>query len=143
MEGQGWEKNWPKKIGQRSAGKTIEYGRMLVNVGWRGRWKTQPILWTANWCSHGGWFTLAIFWGKSLGSKGIHFTHWAICEIFSFSQFEENFGNQEKEVNLVTYCSIGDMDLAWVLQSGLGDLTKWSRQTGEVDLAKRRDFSFW
>jgi hypothetical protein len=46
-------------------------------------------------------------------------------------------------VNLVTYCSIGDMDLAWVLQSGLGDLTKWSRQTGEVDLAKRRDFSFW
>jgi len=33
MEGQGWEKIGPKKKGQRSAGKKIDCGRMLVNVG--------------------------------------------------------------------------------------------------------------
>jgi hypothetical protein len=38
-------KNWPQKRGQRSGGKKIDYGRMLVNVGWRGKWKTQPIVW--------------------------------------------------------------------------------------------------
>jgi hypothetical protein len=46
MEGQGWEKMGPKQQGQRSTGKKIDCGRMLVNVGWRGRWKTQPIQWT-------------------------------------------------------------------------------------------------
>ncbi len=45
MEGQGWEKIGPKKNGQRSIGKNIDYGGMLVNVRWRGRWKTQLILW--------------------------------------------------------------------------------------------------
>jgi hypothetical protein len=43
LEGKGWEKFGPKNKGQRSAGKKINCGRMLVNVG---RWKTQPILWT-------------------------------------------------------------------------------------------------
>jgi hypothetical protein len=33
MEGQGWEKIGPKKTGQRSAGRKIDCGRMLVNVG--------------------------------------------------------------------------------------------------------------
>jgi hypothetical protein len=46
MEGKGWGKIDPPKKGQRSAGKKIDCGRMLVNVGWRGVWKTQPILWT-------------------------------------------------------------------------------------------------
>jgi hypothetical protein len=32
-EGQDWEKIGPKKNGQRSAGKKIDSGRMLVNVG--------------------------------------------------------------------------------------------------------------
>jgi hypothetical protein len=32
MEGQGWEKIGPKKNGQRSIGKNIDYGGMLVNV---------------------------------------------------------------------------------------------------------------
>ncbi len=33
MEGKGWEKFDPKKKGRRSEGKTIDRGRMLVNVG--------------------------------------------------------------------------------------------------------------
>jgi hypothetical protein len=33
MERQGWEKIGPKKKGQRSAGKNINCGRVLVNVG--------------------------------------------------------------------------------------------------------------
>jgi hypothetical protein len=33
MEGQGWEKMGPKQQGQRSTGKKIDCGRMLVNVG--------------------------------------------------------------------------------------------------------------
>jgi hypothetical protein len=33
MEGQGWEKIGPKKKGQRSAGKKLDCGRMLVNGG--------------------------------------------------------------------------------------------------------------
>jgi hypothetical protein len=32
-EGLGWEKIGPKKKGQRSAGKKLDRGRMLVNVG--------------------------------------------------------------------------------------------------------------
>jgi hypothetical protein len=40
MEGQGWEKIGPKKNIQRIASKKIDCGRMLVNVGWRGKWKT-------------------------------------------------------------------------------------------------------
>jgi hypothetical protein len=46
MEGKGWKIFGPKKQGQRSAGKKIDCDRMLVNVGWKGGWKTQPILWT-------------------------------------------------------------------------------------------------
>jgi len=45
MEGHGWEKMGAKKKGQRLTSKKIDCGRMLVNIGWRGRWKTQPILW--------------------------------------------------------------------------------------------------
>jgi hypothetical protein len=33
MEGKGWEKLDPKKKGQRSASKKIDYDKMLVNVG--------------------------------------------------------------------------------------------------------------
>ncbi len=46
MEGKGWGKIGPKKKGQGSTGKKIDYGRMLVNIGWKEGWKTQPILWT-------------------------------------------------------------------------------------------------
>ncbi len=45
MEGNGWEKIGPKLKGQRLVGQKIDNGRMLVNVGQRGGWKTQPILW--------------------------------------------------------------------------------------------------
>jgi hypothetical protein len=36
MEGNGWEKIGPKLKGQMLAGKKIDSGRMLVNVGQRG-----------------------------------------------------------------------------------------------------------
>jgi len=45
MEGKGWGKISRKKKSQRLTSKKIDYGRMLVNIGWRGGWKTQPILW--------------------------------------------------------------------------------------------------
>jgi len=62
MKGQGWEKIGPKKNGQRSIGKNIDNGGMLVNVRWRQMKNTTHLLdRTTNWCSHGGWFTLASY----------------------------------------------------------------------------------
>ncbi len=45
MEGKGWGKIGPKTKGQRLVGKKIDCGRMLLNAGWRGGWKPQPVLW--------------------------------------------------------------------------------------------------
>jgi hypothetical protein len=33
-----------QKNSQKLARKKLEYGKMLVNVRWRGRWKIQPIM---------------------------------------------------------------------------------------------------
>ncbi len=41
------EKNLaPKKKGQSQREIKIDCDKLLVNVGWIGGWKTQPILWT-------------------------------------------------------------------------------------------------
>jgi hypothetical protein len=77
MEGKGWGKIGPPKKAQRSAGKKIDCCRMLVNVGWRGGWKTQPILWTERptgavmeadslWLLQGWYFLRSYQLGKSM-----------------------------------------------------------------------------
>jgi hypothetical protein len=69
MEGKGWEKFGPIKKGQRSAGRKFDCGKMLVKCRVKRRMKNiaHPVNRTANWCSHGGMFTLA----------RLHYTNWS------------------------------------------------------------------
>ncbi len=74
MEGEDWEKIGPKnKNDQWSAGKKIDSGRMLVNVGWRGRWKTQLILWTER--STGAGMEAGSLWPGTSKLVSPHITH--------------------------------------------------------------------